>query len=261
MLTLEPNTELDGFFEVMRDAPQRVLMLDYDGTLAPFHIDPRLALPYPRACSVLREIAAGGTRIVIVSGRRLEDLRAPLAMVPHAEVWASHGWEHAAAGRVSRRVPAVEARQCLAHASTCAKPLVREGARIEDKVASVAVHWRGLPAPLIAAMRDTLQKEWEPLVEDELAMLPFDGGLEIRARGWSKGDAVRAVLGTCAPGAACAYVGDDVTDEDAFRAMRGHGLSVLVREARRNSCASVWLSRQWELTAFLERWSRETAGG
>jgi trehalose-phosphatase len=259
MRALDPKLDLDDFFAAARQAPQRVLMLDYDGTLAPFHADPRLALPYPRACAVLRELACPSMRIVIVSGRRLQDLRAPLALLPHTEVWASHGWEHAAGGRVTRRVPNVEVRHALAHAAACARPLAREGVRIEEKVGSVALHWRGLAADSVALIRDTANKAWEPLEHDELALVAFDGGLELRARAWGKGDAARCVLAACAPGAACAYVGDDTSDEEAFRAIRGKGLSVLLRESRRNTCATVWLSQPWELSRFLERWRCEGA--
>lgn len=255
---LDPKLDLDGFFLRLREAPQRVLLLDYDGTLAPFHVDPRLALPYPRACAVLREIAADrDTRIVIVSGRRLEDLRAPLALLPHCEVWASHGWEHAVAGRVSRRVPGIEAQQELAWAEAHARPLLEGGARIEVKIASVAVHWRGLKPAAVEALHAGLRRAWTLPEESELAVVPFEGGMEIRVRARDKGDAVREVLASCAPGAVCAYLGDDFTDEDAFRAIRNKGLPVLVRPQHRSTCAELWLSHPRELTAFLERWRPE----
>jgi trehalose-phosphatase len=260
MRTLDPRLDLEAFFMRVARAPERVLLLDYDGTLAPFHADPRLALPYPRACAVLREVAAGArTRIVIVSGRALEDLRAPLAMLPHAEVWASHGWEHAAAGRVSRRIPSIELREELAQGEAAARAAAREGARIERKIASVAVHWRGLSANAAGRVREKMREAWAPHAEGELSLLPFDGGLELRARARNKGDAVTDVLARSAPGTACAYLGDDLTDEDAFRAIRDKGLAVLVREKHRSTAAELWLSHPRELTAFFERWHLHAA--
>ena len=69
----------------------------------------------------------------------------------------------------------------------------------------------------------------------------FDGGLEIRVAGPGKGDAVRAILKEAGPGAAVAYLGDDQTDEDAFHALKGIGLTVLVRPQSRPTAADVWL--------------------
>jgi trehalose-phosphatase len=85
-------------------------------------------------------------------------------------------------------------------------------------------------------------------------MQAFDGGIELRARGHDKGDAVRTMLDQCVD-AACAYLGDDTTDEDAFRAIRGHGLAVLVRERPRQTLAQLWVEPPHGLAAFLERWA------
>ena len=254
MKPLNDQFDVERFFARLAAARRRVLLLDYDGTLAPFHIDPRLALPYPNVCNVLRRIATSDTRIVIVSGRRLEDLRAPLAMLPHTEVWASHGWEWTSGGVVDRHVPSSGARAMLTRARALVAPMLVPGARLETKLASVAVHWRGLRPPVSTRLHAATLEAWEGLVNGELALLNFDGGLEIRAQGHDKGDAVRAVL-AAEEDAICAYLGDDFTDEDAFEAIRPHGVGVLVREAPRKSAADLWLSRPHGLTAFLERWA------
>jgi trehalose-6-phosphatase len=48
MKTLEPQLAYDSFLEQLRTASSCVLLLDYDGTLAPFNVDRSLALPYPK---------------------------------------------------------------------------------------------------------------------------------------------------------------------------------------------------------------------
>jgi trehalose 6-phosphate phosphatase len=256
MKPLTNDFDFDRFFARLSRAEVRALLLDYDGTLAPFHADPRLAMPYPEVAEVLRRVAgSAGTRIVIVSGRRLEDLRGPLAVLPHAEVWASHGWEWSGRGQVDRHVPAKGAREMLVRARALVQPLLALGARLETKVASLALHWRGLQSAVSTRVHSAALEAWEPFDGGELTLLPFDGGLEIRARGHDKGDAVRAVMST-SPGAVAAYLGDDTTDEDAFRAIRSHGLGVLVRKERRLTNARLWLSTPAEVTAFLERWVR-----
>ena len=255
MKPLNDDFDLERFFSRLACARERVLLLDYDGTLAPFHVDPRLALPYPNVCAVLRRVMmVPRTRVVIVSGRRLEDLRAPLAMLPHTEVWASHGWEWMQGTVFDRHVPAPHVRDALARARSAVLPLVVPGTRLETKLASVALHWRGLPDRAASRIQAAATEAWEQLVDGVLALLPFDHGVEIRARGHDKGDPVRAVLET-ARDAVCAYLGDDFTDEDAFRAIRPHGLGVLVREQPRKTEADLWLARPHEVTAFLERWT------
>jgi trehalose-phosphatase len=256
MLALNPELDLDRFFRDLGRAPERVLLLDYDGTLAPFHKRPEHAVPYPRVAEILGEaIGRCATRIVIVSGRRLADLRGPLARIPHDEVWASHGWERfTALGEHVGYEPRSEAKRQLQRAEAPARQLAMHGARVERKVASVAVHWRGIDAPAAELVRERLAVAWQGLGDDELVLLEFDGGMELRARGRDKGDVVRDILATCSPGAVCAYLGDDHTDEDAFAAIKGRGLGVLVRPELRDTCADLWIKPPLELNAFLERW-------
>jgi len=92
---------------------------------------------------------------------------------------------------------------------------------------------------------------------DGLMLLDFSAGVELRA-GRDKGGAVRAILAetdkageTRIP---AAYLGDDFTDEAAFRAMKERGLSVLVRQEWRETGADVWIKPPEELKAFLKRW-------
>ena len=107
------------------------------------------------------------------------------------------------------------------------------------------------------------RSKWQPLsTEGGLDLYPFDGGLELRVWEWDKGDAVRAVLADEPEGTAVAYLGDDLTDEDAFRALgelsssgRVNALCVLVREEARPSLAATRRGRR-------ERcWSSSDAGG
>jgi trehalose 6-phosphate phosphatase len=256
MQALHAGIHLDDFFDRVARARERVLLLDYDGTLAPFHRRPERAVPYPEVAALLKRAIHGcSTRVVIVSGRRLADLRGPLARVPHDEAWASHGWERfSAAGERSGYVPSNAVQRQLQMAEAGVRELAMHGARIERKVASVAVHWRGLMPEVVDRIGVAVDTVWSALDRRNLDRLEFDGGLELRARGRNKGDAVRDILDTCGRFVACAYLGDDLTDEDAFAAMRGRGLGVLVRGEFRETCADAWIRPPGELVGFLERW-------
>jgi len=85
-------------------------------------------------------------------------------------------------------------------------------------------------------------------------LLKFDGGLEIRAPHNHKGDAVRTMISEMPAGAPTAYLGDDNTDEEAFRELNGQGLSILVRARWRVTAAQVWLAPPVELLDFLNQW-------
>jgi trehalose-phosphatase len=73
-----------------------------------------------------------------------------------------------------------------------------------------------------------------------------------------KGDAIRTVLAEVHPNTPVAYLGDDLTDERAFRALGARGLSILVRTKPRRTAAQVWLKPPEELLDFLGRWLAAT---
>jgi trehalose-phosphatase len=88
----------------------------------------------------------------------------------------------------------------------------------------------------------------------------FDGGLELRARTCTKGDAVRTIVSEVSPEVPIAYLGDDITDEDAFRVLNDRGLTVLVRPMYRFTAAQMWLRPPGELIQFFADWVRASGG-
>ena len=255
MQVLTPRVDFEGFVESIARAPSRVLMLDYDGTLAPFHMRPDLAVPYPEAAAVLEAIvAAGGTRVVIVSGRPADELPPLLRLTRRPEIWGSHGWERLLPdGRRVLEEPGRAAREALRDTAAATEAMMPPAARLERKLASIALHWRGLSPEVSSALANDARALWEQRAGD-LEILPFDQGLELRAPGCNKQFAVKAVLSETAQGAAAAYLGDDITDEDAFRAIKARGLGVLVRSEFRETEADVWLTPPQELVAFMKHW-------
>lgn len=243
----------------MRTAPSRVLLLDYDGTLAPFRIARDEAVPYPGVREVLDAIVRDGrSRVVVVSGRRPRELLPLLGLERTPEVWGSHGLERLHAdGRheVAPLPPAAE--RGLRAARTRAAEAGFAGS-CEEKPGCLALHWRGVPETARQRMREFAARTWAPLADaSELELHEFDGGAELRAGVRDKGDAVRTVVDEAGAEAAVAYLGDDRTDEDAFRALRGRGWGVLVRPEFRATAADLWIRPPEELLAFLRRWRRE----
>jgi trehalose-phosphatase len=258
---LRAGVDPEAFFAGLAPAPARILLLDYDGTLAPFQEARARAVPWEEAAGLVRSIQAdGATRVVVISGRSVADLAPLLGLDPPPELWGSHGWERLRPD--GRREPAelnLDARDRLERAAT----LARERApadRIEIKPASVAVHVRGFSEDAAAALLDGVRAAWTGLTGVSLQVHDFDGGLELRAQGRDKGTAVREILSEEPAGSAIAYLGDDLTDEDAFRALGDRGLSVLVRAELRPTSADLWIQPPEELFEFLRRWRARSAG-
>jgi len=260
MKVLERQIAYAPFLERLRSAPARILLLDYDGTLAPFCIDRTLAFPYPEIPPLIVRIMRKATRVVLISGRPVREILLLSGICPQPEVWGSHGLERLKAdGRYE--VSSVPAHKDYLLA---AEAMLRD-AGLEDhtevKPGGVAVHWRGLETPRAEKMAREVSRLWRPLLERApLRLLEFDCGLEIRVAGPGKGDAVRAILKESTPGAVVAYLGDDQTDEDAFHALKGNGLTALVRPQSRPTAADIWLQPPHELLQFLEEWLRASGG-
>lgn len=257
MQSLREDFDIEDFFAGVGRAEARLLLLDYDGTLAPFHVNPARAVPYPGVVSSLDEMMAEGhTRLVIVTGRWTAHLLGLLRLKRRPEIWGAHGWERLMPDGDYRLTPlSPAALTTLVVADEWTDDIEALGARAERKPASIAFHWRGLSEDRIAAIHDELWRRWtEARRPQALAWREFDGGIELRASGCDKGSVVRALLAECGSRAAVAYLGDDVTDEDAFRAIPKGGVAALVREEPRPTKANLWLRPPQELLEFLRRW-------
>jgi trehalose 6-phosphate phosphatase len=256
MKIIQPGFDLDRFFASLGRAVRRALLLDYDGTLAPFRAARDQAIPYPGVREILGAMQrVGHTRLAVVSGRAIADLAPLLGLDPPPELWGAHGWERQLPGGV-RELAVLEPRAARGLDAALALVLARGLAeRCERKPASLALHWRGLPPQTAEELRAWAQAHWSPLAQSAgLAARDFDGGIELRAPGRDKGYAVRTILGELGEEAVAAYLGDDLTDEDAFAAIKGRGLAALVRAEPRPTAANIWLRPPDELLAFLWRW-------
>ena len=262
MKTLERQITYSAFLDRLGSAPARVLLLDYDGTLAPFTADRSLALPYRRMPALLVRIMSQGTRVILISGRPARELVLLLGIQPHPEIWGSYGLERLKPDG-SYEVSALS-QQHRAGLLSAAKALRADGLepRMEVKPGGVAVHWRGLSAPHADEINTRVHRLWRPLLADHsFNLIEFDGGLEIRVPGRNKGDVVEAILRESGQDAAVAYLGDDTTDEEAFRALRGKGLTVLAGPQSRPTAAEIWLQPPQEIIRFFEEWLRASGRG
>jgi trehalose 6-phosphate phosphatase len=251
------------FFERLQSCNHPVLLLDYDGTLAPFTVERDRAEPYANAIESLQRICrTTGTRTIFITGRAAGDLDRLLRPYElSCEIWGGHGRERLHPdGTLTTFEIEPEATQVLRQAETL---LAMEGLGgiVELKPFSLAVHWRGLD---LKGQRDTrigaLRAFAFLRTKANCRLLEFDGGMELLVGRRDKGDAVRAILRELPAKTPVAYLGDDLTDEDAFLALGDAGLTVLVRPELRPTAAQLWIRPPHELTLFLETWL-DSCGG
>ncbi|MFP5227021.1 MAG: trehalose-phosphatase [Acidobacteriota bacterium] len=248
---------------MLRSSGRGVLALDYDGTLAPFRVDPMQALPYPGVREAVTKIlATGTTRVVLVSGRRAEEVRDLLRVEPAPEIWGVHGRQKLNPDGHSTIEPLKELEEEALEAAGAWVEHSGYGLRTEFKPGCLAVHWRGLPEEQIERASRAAHAALAPVAARAgMSLVAFDGGMELRPPQPNKGSVIRALIEEQSVPAAVAFLGDDRTDEDGFKAMQGTGaLSVLVRPQWRETAAAVWLRPPEELLEFLARWA-EASGG
>lgn len=238
----------------MASSARNILILDYDGTLAPFHVDPSKAQPYPGVREILSRIQGSGGEIFLVTGREPEEVRELLDLPVSPEIWGCHGAVRLLpdGSREMREVPA----ERLAHideAEKVARDL--QMGRIERKTTSVAVHWRGEGDEAEARIRRAVSDAWGRMGHAGFSVEKFDGGVELRMEGFDKGHAINRIMEHFTQQDFAVYLGDDQTDEDGFAAIRKlGGLGILVRQKCRDTRAGLWLKPPQGLKAFLELW-------
>lgn len=262
MATAALQSELFVFFQQLATAPARALFLDYDGTIAPFSVNRSRTFPYAGVPELIDSIMSTcNTRVVVVTGRAIRDLPEFLRRSPRPEIWGVHGLERLLPHGDYQLLPAAD--DSLTALAEAEGALARAGLeeRCEYKPGAVAIHWRGLAPAHIEDVRTRAYRALATIAcRSDLRTMEFDGGLELRLRAGNKQHAVRTVLAEMPDDTAAAYLGDDVTDEDAFQEINGRGLSVLVRQAVRATKAQAWIRPPEGLIQFLHDWIRAAGG-
>jgi trehalose 6-phosphate phosphatase len=203
-----------------------VVMLDVDGTLAPIvEMFDRATVPLKTQRAVAALVGHPEVRVALVSGRSAAVAR---RMVGVSNLWVAgnHGFEIEGPNGEDLADPSVyRYRAVIATAVERLEPLVgaMHGVIVENKAITLSVHWR-LADPAIAPdLRETIDQVSQPL---GLRVTEGKRIFEIRPPALiDKGTAVLALAEHLASGhdeAAIVFAGDDVTDEDAIRALRAH---------------------------------------
>jgi trehalose 6-phosphate phosphatase len=203
-------------------AARRPLLVasDYDGVLARLRDEPSAAVPEPGVADALTRLASvPGVTVALVSGRGVADLQATSGLSGPFRWVGSHGEEFD--GPLDEEL--AHRRDALAAALAPAVAGVPD-ARLEIKPASVAVHVRQVRDRDVAA---AVLEHARTLVDSSLTLKPGKDVLEVTLTEADKGTALQRLIAEH-DAAAAMYLGDDLTDEDGFRALRPDDLTVKI---------------------------------
>uniref|UniRef100_A0A0D9WNE9 Trehalose 6-phosphate phosphatase n=1 Tax=Leersia perrieri TaxID=77586 RepID=A0A0D9WNE9_9ORYZ len=243
---------LGGFEQIAAAASGKhvVVFLDYDGTLSPIVSNPDMAFMSDEMRAAVRGVAEHFPA-AIVTGRRVDKVQ---SFVGISELYyaGSHGMD-------------IKGPSCSnAYKALMEKTKSTPGARVENNKFCLSVHFRCVD-----------EKRWIPLAEQVKAVLrdypqlKLTQGrkvLEIRPSiMWDKGKAVEFLLKSLGfddrSDVLPVYIGDDRTDEDAFKVLRkrGQGIGIIVSKYPKETDASYSLQDTAEVMEFLVRlvqWKR-----
>ena len=231
-----------------------IFFFDFDGTLSPIVAHPEDA-ELPASTKKLLSKLAESSRLTIISGRDMKDVknRTDLKKITYA---GSHGFEIDKGDDVGFSVPeGAQLKKDITRVTSLLRKKLNDFSKveIEQKKYAVAVHYRNVP-----------KKNWEGLKEavnevvDLFSSLKISKGkrvMEIRSRqDWDKGKAMiwmTEQINYSAQEDLLVYIGDDLTDEDAFRVIPEMGLGILVGDHEERSYADVRIAGSDEIDRLI----------
>ncbi len=237
-----------------------LLFLDYDGTLTPIVETPDKAIISKEKKDLLDKLSTSPhCRVAIISGRSLRDIKAIVGLKDIIYV-GNHGLEIEGPkikfeSQVSPRLKSIIRH---IHEEAVSKLSKIKGVLIEDKGLTISVHYRLVDEKDIPELKSILTEITGPyIVRDKIKINSGKKVYEIRPPAmWDKGKVVLWLLARqqfllernkILP----VYIGDDVTDEDAFKALKKKGLTIFVGE-QASSEAQYYLKTTEEVAEFLK---------
>jgi trehalose 6-phosphate synthase/phosphatase len=236
----------------LAETERLLVALDFDGTLAPLVDRPEDARATDRSRAAIERLAvADDTRLAIVSGRALASL-ADVASPPEGALLSgSHGVEL----QLDTEGVTIDLRDSeLARLQRLSDLLEEvaadeEGAWIERKPAGLALHTRRLSSAAGTALQHAARERVEREIKD-ITVRSGKSVLEFAVRASDKGESLTRLRQHVAA-TAVIYVGDDVTDEDAFAALDAEDISVKVGQGK--SIATYRVRSTEDVGELLER--------
>ncbi|MFP3879826.1 MAG: trehalose-phosphatase, partial [Dehalococcoidia bacterium] len=244
----------DEIVERLREETPAIF-LDYDGTLTPIVEDPKKAMLPDRIRKVIRRLTEHYS-VAIISGRDLDDVQKMVGISDIAYA-GSHGFDIVGpGGKYRNQEMGKQFLSMLEDAERELRKAVKDtpGAKVEHKRFAIALHYRQVESTRV----NTLQQRFDDILSHYPELRKGTGKKVMELRpdvAWDKGKALQYLLealytdsGRILP----LYIGDDTTDEDAFRAISDRGIAIVVGSEKRSTAAHYKLKDPEEVTKFLQ---------
>jgi trehalose 6-phosphate phosphatase len=249
--------------EQLQKARHILLLTDYDGTLTPIVERPELAVSSKHIRRILQKLAfQKQVTLVIISGRALSDLK-EMVNINGAIYAGNHGLEIEGPGLSFINPLADEIRPVLRFVLQVLSKAFKtfKGVLVEDKGLTLTVHYRQAKDDCIREVKNILDRIISsPFTSGKINMTEGKKIFEVRpAVNWDKGKAVQLLMKRFEKGGRQSNLfpislGDDLTDEDAFRFINrcGKGISVLIGRSNPDTSAHYFLESPKEVAQFME---------
>ena len=254
------------FLQAVAEARSRLLLVDYEGIVAPSSPSRECAPPYPGIRDRLEFIMKGcGTRVIAISGRRAHEVSRMLGIRTVREIWGGDGLERLHCdGRyecVQLDVP-TDAFEALTESELALRG-VGLGKFVRVNIAGVSVHWRGMSdLDDILDVRAKACRVFRPLTvkHPSLRFIEFEGGVELRLHGATKAESFRRLLSGMPAETPVAYIGDDRVDEESCSVLNEWGPVFFMRRLPSANATQVHPEPGDEVIRFLDDWIRSSRG-
>ncbi|MFH1541981.1 MAG: trehalose-phosphatase [bacterium] len=214
-----------------------LIFLDYDGTLTPIVKKPQLARLTKTQQKILKRLAdSKEVLLAIISGRELKNVK-KLVGLKNIYYAGNHGFEikgpgidivHPAAAKAKAKLQSVKAKLVQALKKM-------KGVMIEDKTYTLSVHYRLAKPSMVKEIKQTFIRVVMPY---QMQITEGKKVLEVRPKvDWHKGKAVEWLIDKLKKESLAVpiYIGDDTTDEDAFKFVRNIGLTFFVGQTKKTT--------------------------
>lgn len=257
------HDHLYSIYNKIDKADEILLFLDYDGTLVSFKKRPQDVITPDKVKSVLHHLTQNPIfNIFIISGRTLHEIK-KLIDIKGLSFAALHGLQiELSNGKNFFWEEAKNIRPLLKKLKTILLYEFKDDKEvfIEDKEFTLAFHYRMLSKDKIKEAVEKFSNKVKKINNNNLLEIIYGAKVvETRPQGWHKGKAVELILKNISEykNPLPIYIGDDITDEDAFEHLRKEGITIFVtHDSNRKTAAHYWLKNPDEVLKFLQTLSK-----
>jgi len=232
------------------------LFLDFDGTLVPIQKDPAQCFLSEGIKRQLRLLAnSKDVYLSILSGRSLLDIKKRVG-IKKIYYGGNHGLDISGPGVRYTHPKAISAKPIINHVKQQLQKKIKDikGAWLEDKKFTLSLHFRSVKTEGIPYVKKVVYNVADEFLEKKsFAVIKGKKVLELVPHvSWNKGRAALWILKHLKDKCLPIYIGDDQTDETAFKTLWRKGITIRIGKSKKTS-AKYYLKGYWEISQLLQQ--------